>query len=170
MQAGAVQTDVQHIDDILDDLAEGQRDDREIVALEAQHRHADDHARNRSADAADDDRKREPQRLKGYCIGQRRGGHNAGKCAHRHEARMAERQLAQDADRQVERNREDDIGADRHEQALHQTGDRARREHGLHDNKGDDHDAEGQQRVPSRFGSGILFQFLHGVRPLKPFR
>ena len=46
MQARAVQPHIQAVHDVLNDLAEGQRDNGQIVALEPQDGNADDHTGN----------------------------------------------------------------------------------------------------------------------------
>ena len=53
MQAAAVHAHIEAVDDVLDDLAEGQRDDGQIVALKPQHRDADEHTGDGGKECAD---------------------------------------------------------------------------------------------------------------------
>ena len=157
MQTGIVQTEVHNVYKVLDDLTEGEGYDGEVVALEAQHRHADDNTRNRRKQSGNDHGDSQTQRCKRNRIRQTGGGDNARKRADRHKARMAERQLAEDADGQVERDRHDNIRADGHEQTLDLAGDAAARDGCLHDDVRNNDNAEAQQRVTSALGRSIGF-------------
>ena len=53
MQAAAVHAHIEAVDDVLDDLTEGQRDDGQIVALKSQHRDADEHTGDGGKECAD---------------------------------------------------------------------------------------------------------------------
>ena len=57
-----------------------------------------------------------------------------------HKARMPERQVAGNADHQIERERHDDIGADRHELAHDHAGDHAVRLQEVNGDESDDHE------------------------------
>ena len=70
---------------------------------------------------------------------------------------MAERQLAEDTDGHVERDRHDDIRADRHEQALDLTRDHAARDERLYDDECSDDDTERKQGIASASGRRIGF-------------
>ena len=76
---------------VLDDLAEGQGDDGEVVAAQPEHRHAHDDARDGGKRRADDDGDYEAQLRRGHGALQAHGGDDAGKRADAHEARVAER-------------------------------------------------------------------------------
>ena len=56
VQTVGIQAQIQHVDNVLDDLAEGQGHDGQIVALQAQYRHADDDAEQCPQTAANDHR------------------------------------------------------------------------------------------------------------------
>ena len=152
-----IHTNVKHVDQVLDDLTKGEGYDSEVVALEAQYRHADDNTRNRRKQSGNDHGDSQTQRCKRNRIRQTGGGDNARKRADRHKARMAERQLTEDADGQVERDRHDNIRADGHEQTLDLAGDAAACDGSLHDDVRNDDNAEAQQRVTSALGRSIGF-------------
>ena len=157
MQTGIIQTEIHNVYNVFDDLTEGEGYDGEVVALEAQYRHADDDAGERREDRADDHGNSQTQRSERDGVRKAGRGDDAGERADRHEAGMAERQLAEDADGQVERDRHDDIRADRHEQALDLAGDAAARDGCLHDDIRNNDNAEAQQRVTSALGRSIGF-------------
>lgn len=93
---------VEVVDDALDDLAEGQGDDGEVVAVEAQHGDAHQQPRDPRTDSprhhgdGKAERRRGDGALKAY------GRDHAGEGAHAHEACVAQGELAQDAHRQVQ--------------------------------------------------------------------
>ena len=109
-------------DDDADDLAEAQRDDRQVVAAQPQRRHADEEARDRGQHRADRegdeqheavapelgqereqaDRSRSPKVTVKYA---------AGVGADRHEAGVADRELPGEAVDQVQAHRQDDVDA-----------------------------------------------------------
>ena len=157
MQTGIIQTKIHNVYKVFDDLTEGEGYDGEVVALEAQYRHADDDTRNRRKQSGNDHSDSQTQRCKRNRIRQTGGGDNARKRADRHKARMAERQLTEDADGQVERDRHDNIRADRHKQTLDLAGDAAARDGCLHDDVRNNDNAEAQQRVTSALGRSIGF-------------
>ena len=152
MQAALVEAEVHDVYDVLDDLTEGEGYDSEVVALEAEYRHADDDARDSRKDRADDYRDRQTQRRQRNDVREAGRGDDAGERADRHEARVAERQLTEDADGQVERNSHNDIGADRHEQTLDLAREHAARDERLHDDECGDDDTERKQGIASALG------------------
>ena len=157
MQAVRIPAEVHDVDDVLDDLTEGEGYDGEVVALEAEYRHADDDAGERRKDRADDHGNSQTQRSERDGVREAGRGDDAGERAYRHEAGMAERQLAEDADGQVERDRHDDIRADRHEQALDLARDHAARDERLYDDECGDDDTERKQGIASASGRRIGF-------------
>ena len=104
------------VDQHADDLAEAQRDDGEVVALQAQRGHADEEREERRHQAAAHQR----ERIDRGGLRQELGGqHGGGVSAHGHEARVAQRQLAQIAAGEVQAGRHDDGVADLDEQRVH---------------------------------------------------
>ncbi len=108
--------------DHADDLGKAQGNDGQVVALEAQRRDADDEAAEGGAHATEDDAEHKEERGGWGARGKVARGHahrvhhphdedGAGVATHRHEAGMAERQLAEVAGRDVERDGEDDVDA-----------------------------------------------------------
>ena len=155
MQALAVQRNIQAVDDVADDFTERQRDDRQIVAAQAQHRNTDDHARDTGRRAAGQNRQQQAERFvrHAHALAQPHGHYNAGERADAHKARVAEAQLAGNADRQVEGDGHDDIRADRHELTLERAGHRAGGDHHLTGDERRDHNAEGYQGAAEFFAS-----------------
>ena len=93
VQAGAVVAEIAGVDDVLDNLAERQRDDGEIVARKAQDRHADDDAEQPGRRAA----RQESQRQRGkhgQAVAQQRPYQHPGKSPHAHEPGVPQAQLA----------------------------------------------------------------------------
>ena len=64
MQTGIIQTEIHNVYNVFDDLTEGEGYDGEVVALEAQHRHADDNTRNRRKQSGNDHGDSQTQRCK----------------------------------------------------------------------------------------------------------
>ncbi len=113
--------DVEH--DHADDLGEAEGDDGEVVALQAQGGDADDHAADGGHDAAEEQAAGEEGRGGGAARDEVARAHaedglqahdedGAGVASHRHEAGVAQRQLAQVARGDVERDGHDDVDAD----------------------------------------------------------
>ena len=122
MQSVDVFDQINIVDDVLDDLAERQRYDRQIVAAQTQDRDTDQHACHACDQSADQDRQREtdPDRSQRFlCQDAERA---ADERAQAHEACVSEAQFAEDADGQVQGNCHDDIGTDRDEKSLDQAG------------------------------------------------
>ena len=93
MEALAVHPHVQHHDDVLDDLPEGQGDDGEIIALQAQHGHAHNHAPRRPEHRAHRHGQGKAQGGEGDRLRQQEGGHHPGEGPQAHKARVAQGQL-----------------------------------------------------------------------------
>ena len=137
MKSVRVNADDQAVYEILYDLSESQRDDRQIVAAETQNGNADQESRNSGEDRADNDREKQTEPLVGNGVGERRRNDRAGECADAHEARVPERKFAHDADGQVQRDRHDNVTAGGNEPALLRTGKRSR---GIKSRYNDEHD------------------------------
>ena len=85
--------DIQVFHNGLDDLAEGQGNDGQVVAVEPQHRDAYQGPRGSGGQSGDDHGRRQTERI--GINGQRRRGHRPGEGSHAHEARVSQAQLAQ---------------------------------------------------------------------------
>ena len=101
--------EVQVGDYVLDDLAAGQRYDGKIVALEAQRRKSDDEAEYSRDDADQQHAQRQTNDQRQADAVHCDGGKAAREQSHRHEARVSQRQLAQQSDHQVQGHRHNDI-------------------------------------------------------------
>ena len=130
-QTAIIEAEVEVIEDALDDLAEGEGHDGEIVAVEAQHGNPDQKAHDGGKERADHQRQRETQGSARHKLLKRDGGGYAREGADAHEARVTEAELTQHADGEVQRERHHDIGTDRNEHSLERGGDTARRDHAL---------------------------------------
>ena len=117
MQTGSVHAQVEVAENILHDLAKGQGHNGQIVAPEPQHGNADDKADQARQHAADDHADHQPQHPIGHRPGQQRRDNNACKRADAHKARMAQAQFPADTHQQVQRNRQNDIGTGRNQEA-----------------------------------------------------
>ena len=79
---------------------------------------------------------------------------------------MPQGKLAEDTHRQVQGNCHDHIGADGNQLAVQGGGNIVRQDHGLHDQEGDDHDAEGCHAVAPC--GQKLFDLFHNCSPSRP--
>ena len=122
VQAVRIDADDQAGDDLLDDLAERERHDRQVVAAKAQNRDTDDSAEDGGAGGTDHDADGKADGIGWHGALERDSGDDTRVGADAHEAGMAERQVTGDADNEVQRDGHDDVGSDRHEL----TGDHAR--------------------------------------------
>ena len=161
MQAVLIPAHQQAVDDVPDDLAEGQGDDGQIVAPQPQHGHAHDDAGDGGKDGAHQDGQHHPRQLAGHRGGQAHGGDDAGEGAHAHKARVAQGQLTQDTHGQVQRDGHDNISADGHQQALHGRGNGPRRRQDLHDNIDQDDHTIGDKVVPGGLVLQTIFHASH---------
>ena len=158
MDAPAVHPHIEHHDDVLDDLAEGQGDDGQVVTLEAEHRHAHDRAAQGTEGRPHRHGHRQAQGGHGDGALQQDGGGDAGEGPQAHEARVAQGQLAQNAHRQVQGHRHHDVAAGGHQQGLEGVGQPARAHQDLERGEGGDDDAVIDKPV-----EGVLVEFLfHG--------
>ena len=165
VQAAAVHAHDEAGDELLEDLAEGQGHDGQVVAVEAQHRDAHQKAHHGGEEGADNHGEGQAQGGGGDGGGKTHGGDDAGEGAHAHEARVAQGQIAQDAHHQVQGDGHDDIAADGHQHALLGAGEGpVFAENGDQKKGGADDDVIDQ--IAAR-ASGNSF-VLHGVH-LRPF-
>ena len=140
MDAVCVDTEIEVIENALDDFAKGQRHDSQIVAVEAQDRDANEEAHDGSKDRADNERNGEAQRGGGNGILQGNGCGSAHEGADAHEARVAQGQLTEDTHGEVQGHRHDHVGADGHQHALERGAQMSALGDDLHDDESrDDH-------------------------------
>ena len=145
METVAVHAQIDHIDQILDDLTESQRHDSQIISPEPEHRDTDQHAADAGAYYAHQQRQCKAQR--GYCnrLHHAFGKYRAGKCSHAHKSRMPQAQLTQDTYRQVQGNRQDHIDAQGDQDPLQKAGHMSGTHEYLTEYIGKDHDPIGDQ-------------------------
>ena len=122
MESVAVYAHIEDVDDIFDDLAEGQGDDGQIIAPEPQNGHAHDKAGDSGAHGAHQHGHRQTDGAGGDRLLEGEGDHNAGERAHAHKAGVAEAQLTGDAHYQIQGDGHGDIGADGHKLSLQRGG------------------------------------------------
>ena len=158
VEAVRIKAQVHGVQHVLDDLAEGQGHDGEIVAPQAQHRDADEEAEHAGHHTADEHGERKAQHRGHFRAGDD-PEHRAGESAHAHKARMAQAQLAQDAHGEVQRDSKHHIGADGHQHALHGVVQHAAHGPRLHDDVEYHDDAVGDQ-IAAR-GLFHIFQCVH---------
>ena len=173
VQALFIAANDEAVDKLLDDLAEGERHDGEIVALQAEHGRADEKADERGEKRTDEHREREAH---GAIRNESRKAlrdNDTGERANAHKACVAEAQLAENADREVQRNGHGHIAADRHEKTDDRALERAVALQHRHDDEGGDHAEIGRKVDPGGFLEGVeLFHFLchSGHLTLSPAR
>ena len=102
MQTVDVFDQINVIDDILDNLAESQRHDRQIVAAQTQDRDADQHACHSRNQSTDQNRQRETNPDRGEAFLGQNTERTADERTQTHEARVSETQLTENADRQIQ--------------------------------------------------------------------
>ena len=118
VQAVGVDADVQIVDEGLDDLAEGEGHNGKVVAVEPQDRDADQQTDDRGQQRAACERDDKNPSVRNAGAVECGGDHRSGEGADAHESGVSEGKLAEHADREVQRQRHDDIGADRHKLPL----------------------------------------------------
>ena len=119
MQAVFIVADDEAVYKLLDDLAEGQRHDGQIIAVQTQHRDADERSRDAREDRAHHYCERKAHAVRGDGALQAHCRDNAGERADAHESRVSQTQLAEDADGEVQGDGHDDVAADWDELTLH---------------------------------------------------
>ena len=110
MQAAGIDAHNEAGDDLLDNLAKGQRHDSQVIAAQTKDRDANQEAQDGGSDGADHDTDDKAHRIGGNGALQRDGGDDSRIGADTHKARVAQRQVARDADDEVKGNGHDDIG------------------------------------------------------------
>ena len=117
VQTARVKAHIEVVEDVLDDLAEGQGHDGEVVAMQAHDRDADEEPGERRAGRRDDEAQDEQHRHARDSTLEHGDRHDAREGTHAHEAGMAEGQLAGDSHDEVEGDGHAHVGADGHELA-----------------------------------------------------
>ena len=112
MKSTFVNGNIETVENIFDDLTEGQGHDCQIVAPQTQDGYADEEADDGSQQTADEDGNNHQQNGVTDVLVQKGNGHNAGKSADAHKTGMAQAQLAQNAHGKVQGQGHDDIDAD----------------------------------------------------------
>ena len=169
VQPLGIHAHIQDIKDILDDLAKGQGDNGQIVALQTQHGHAHDHAGDTGAHCAHQHGHCQPGDAVGDGLLQGHGGHDAREGAHAHKARVAQGQLPGEAHHQVQGHGHGDIGADGHQLPGDGGGDHPRPVQDLDDDvKGDDDAVSDEFSRQFSLGGCALFHLCHLKLSLGP--
>ena len=102
VQSVFIKTQIEVVEDRLDDLTEGQRDDREVVALQAQNRNTDQETGNSAEHRTDQHGQCKTRvRVRDFFHHHQRST-GPGKSTHAHETRMSEAQFPEDPYRQVQ--------------------------------------------------------------------
>ena len=128
-------------DDALDDLTESQGDNGQVVAVEPEHRDADEEAQQGGHRRPRRHGQRQAQGGEGHAVLEGQGHGGAGESADAHKARVAQAQLAGHAHHQVQGQGHDYVRADGDQLALQHGANAPLLEgaHKLHDQKGGDH-------------------------------
>ena len=165
MQAVLIHAQIDVGDQALDNLAEGQGDDGQIVAVEAEDRHADEKAEDAGDHAAQHHGQSQTEGLHLHAVLQGGGHRAAGKGADAHKARVAQGQLAGDAHHQVEGQGHGHIGADGDQLPLQHRAHAALPEGAqqLNDQVGPDDQSVGKQA-----GAGGFFHLKNSIHTLRP--
>ena len=121
MQAVLIPAHQKAVDQILDDLAEGQGDNGQVVPPEPQHRNPDDEAHDGGKEGTHHQGDDHPHQIIWDSRLQAHGGNDAGEGAHAHEAGMAQRQLSQNADGQVQGDGHAHVAADGNQHTAQRT-------------------------------------------------
>ena len=123
MRTVIVDTEVQRVDDVLDDLTERKRDDREVVALQTKDRDTDQETEDSRCRCTDHNRDDETKkRWHRTALHQHRPG-RGGEGTDAHEAGVAERQLTGDTDHEIQAHRHDAVNRERNEESLDEGAD-----------------------------------------------
>ena len=136
MQAVRVDPHIEAVDDVFDNFTERKGDDGQIIPAQAQNRNTDQKTGDSRQNAAGQNSRQKAQPRGRNHVGQADRRDDARKGADPHEARMAERKLAEHADGEIERNSHTDVGTDRDKLPIERVGHMAARTHGLNDQKG----------------------------------
>ncbi len=117
MQSVLVQCEIDVVGKRLNDLAEAQRYDGEVIAAESEHRDTDEHAERCRSKSADDQREYHAQPGGIYTLLGKQREYTACICADAHESRVTQRKFTENTYRQIERYRQDNINTYRHKQS-----------------------------------------------------
>ena len=148
--------DIQIRDDILHDLAAGQRYDGQIVALQPQGRQTHQKAKQRRRQPAQQHGKGQPHK-KRQAAAEGDGQQTAAEQAHGHKACMAQGKLAQQTDHQIQRDGQHDIDRNRKQHIGDLPGQTAAAKQQTHRQKRGGSEREGH-KIAHAFA---LFTFCH---------
>ena len=159
MKSGVINAQIEISEDILHDLAEGQRHDCQIVAPETKHRDADEKADGAGHHAAHHHGNHQPYNAVGNRRGQQSGHNHTGERADAHKSRMTQTQFTADTYQQVQGNCQHNIGAGRHQKSLHGAAQLALTHEQL-----EDQERRRYQNVGGRTHDFVLCQsFFHNI-------
>ena len=116
--AVCIESEIQDVHQVSDDLAECQGNDREIVAAQTQDRDTDNESGDAGHDRCRDDRYDQDQRCEAEASLKHSGNKYSGESSYCHEARMSKGQLPGNTYYEVEGDRERNIDADRNKLSL----------------------------------------------------
>ena len=108
VQTVLIDAKVKGIEQVFDDLAEGQGHNGEVVAVQAEHRNADQESEERCQCDADEKRQQKAEAVRQHAVSQKRK-HRTPECTDAHETGVAEGQLPQNADADIEAHRHDRV-------------------------------------------------------------
>ena len=155
-----INSQIRRTQHIFQDLAEGKRDNRQIVPGKTQHRNTDDHAEQSGCSGSDDECENHPRNLM-HVQPRTVVEHNARSRSGQHKRRMAKRQLPEETDNQIQGNRHDRVGTDRDQQPQHLARKHIHMAHDLNHSPEDKDQCEGDDIGSCTFLSILSALFRH---------
>ena len=149
MKSAAVNAYIEIVQNIFNDFTESQRYDSQIISFETKYRNTDQYSCDSGNRTGDNHRCDQTQRAVWNDRLQTDGRYDAAEGAHAHKPGMSETQFPQNTHRKVQRDRHDDIYADRYHLTSEGTGDHSLRHHKLKNDVCDDHHSIGN-KIASR--------------------
>ena len=165
MHSPAVASDIDHVHQVLDDLSEGQRHDREVVAVEPENRNPDQESEDAGHKTADEDREQEAGKDT-HTVLEAFAEKRAGERAHAHKARVPERKFAENPHHKVERHRHRRVDAERNQKAAQMAVDQSGRAGRLDQSEQDHQHQHGVEIVTGGLRHFFRLHLLH--LPLRP--
>ena len=142
---------IEAVENVFDDLTEGQSDDGQVVAPQTKHGDTDEEACNTGQYCADDDTEGHEQGWACDIIAQHGHGDDAGKSADAHKARVTQAQLAHDTNGKVQGQSHDDIDADGYQLAAQTALEDTAGIQAVKDRKDDGQNGKGDEVLPRGF-------------------
>ncbi len=155
MQAAAIQTDIQIVQNGHDDLAKSKGNNRQIIAFQLQNRNGDQPAKEAGHQSTAENSKDKDNSRTGNPGRKDRGCNHCRKSAKRHKASLAKVQLTRYADIHIQTNGRKNIGSYRYKQRTHLPVESASRNHYLHNCKQNNHNQNRSQLL-----AAALFHFF----------